>query len=404
MKAVVFTLGCKVNDCESASLMAGLESLGYEVSNELSPAELYILNTCAVTKEAEAKSRQAIARARKYNQNARIIVCGCAAEKNASSFLNRDGVELVTGARRKDRILELLSSSGCMVESDDGSFEELPFPKQTKTRAYVKIQDGCNRFCSYCVIPYLRGRSRSRSVASCKAEIMASGAEEIVLTGIDISSYRDGEHTLTDLLTSLSGIEARIRLGSLEASAIDEGLLSACRNLKNFAPQFHLSLQSGSNAVLKKMNRHYTREDYLSKCRLIYEYFPDGAITTDIIAGFPTETEEDFSESLSIVREAGFSQVHCFAFSPREGTAAARLPDLSPAVKKERLHRLLRCAAEQKEDYLTRFLGKEVEFLPEEESDGYTVGFTGNYMRVYTKSDKRKVTLVGLYRDGVLGE
>lgn len=406
MKAVVFTLGCKVNDCESASLMTALEERGYTVSDRLEWADLYLLNTCAVTKEAEAKSRQLIARVRKYNPAARIVVCGCASEKDPQAFLARAGVEVVTGARRKDKVLSLLSDSGCHIEREDGAFDELPFPKQTKTRAYVKIQDGCNRFCSYCIIPYLRGRTRSRKLEHCVEEIKGLHAGEIVLTGIDISSYRDGENGLPALLLALKDVPARIRLGSLEVSVVTEELLSACEQLRNFAPQFHLSLQSGSDRVLRKMNRHYTREAYLERCRMVYRHFPDAAITTDIIVGFPTETEEEFSQSLSIVAEAGFAQVHCFAFSPREGTPAAKWEEVPASVKKERLHRLLQVCQAQKARYLTRFLGRRMEFLPEEEEDGYTVGYTGNYMRVYVpgKTEQTQVTIASLFRDGVKGE
>ncbi|MGN1234786.1 MAG: MiaB/RimO family radical SAM methylthiotransferase, partial [Christensenellaceae bacterium] len=313
MKAVLFTLGCKVNDCESASLSAGLEEMGYEVYDDLREADLYILNTCAVTKEAEAKSRQLVARAKKYNPDARIFVCGCAAERDAEAFLAR-GVRLVTGARRKDLILESLADCGCKISSDDSSFGDLPAPKRFKTRSYVKIQDGCNRFCSYCIIPFLRGRSRSRELSSCLAEIRACRSEEIVLTGIDLSSFRVGERHIEGLLEELQDVTARIRLGSLEVSVVTEEMLSACAALRSFAPQFHLSLQSGSDEVLRKMNRHYTRAEYLAACERIRAFFPNAAITTDIIVGFPTETEEDFQESLSIVEEAGFAQVHCFAF------------------------------------------------------------------------------------------
>lgn len=379
MKACVFTLGCKLNEVESASLMSGLEALGYETTDELGFADLYLLNTCAVTAEAEKKSRQAVARMRKFNPEAPVYVCGCAAEHDSESFLKREGVTLVTGAQRKDKILSLIKERGVIKERDE-VFCELPAPKQVKTRAFLRIQDGCNRFCSYCIIPYLRGRSRSRRAESVLREAKACTAKEIVLTGVDISSYRDGDVGLGELLRSLGGLEKRIRLGSVEASIVTEEFLQAMKAAGNVMPHFHLSLQSGSNDVLRAMNRRYTREEYLEKCALIYEYFPDAAVTTDIIVGFPTETEEDFLASLSIIQEANFAHVHAFPFSPREGTNAAKLPDLAPEIKKDRMNRILAVAKAQEERYLGRFSGREAFVLFEE--DG---GYTENYIRVYAE-------------------
>lgn len=379
MKACVFTLGCKLNEVESASLMSGLEALGYETTDELGFADLYLLNTCAVTAEAEKKSRQAVARMRKFNPEAPVYVCGCAAEHDSESFLKREGVTLVTGAQRKDKILSLIKERGVIKERDE-VFCELPSPKQVKTRAFLRIQDGCNRFCSYCIIPYLRGRSRSRRAESVLREAKACTAKEIVLTGVDISSYRDGDVGLGELLRSLGGLEKRIRLGSVEASIVTEEFLQAMKAAGNVMPHFHLSLQSGSNDVLRAMNRRYTRGEYLEKCALIYEYFPDAAVTTDIIVGFPTETEEDFLASLSIIQEANFAHVHAFPFSPREGTNAAKLPDLAPEIKKDRMNRILAVAKAQEERYLGRFSGREAFVLFEE--DG---GYTENYIRVYAE-------------------
>ena len=377
MKACLFTLGCKQNEVESASLMRGLEERGFEVTDELSYADLYLLNTCAVTAEAEKKSRQAVARMRKFNPAAPVVVCGCAAEHDAEAFMKKEGVVLVTGAMRKDKILELLSEGGVFRETES-VFCELPAPKRTKTRAYLRIQDGCNRFCSYCLIPYLRGRTRSRSSESILKEAKSSGAKEIVLTGIDISSYRDGETDLGSLLLKFKELPARIRLGSVEAGVITEEFLLKMKEAGNICPHFHLSLQSGSTAVLRAMNRKYTREEYLEKCALIYKHFPDAGITTDIIVGYPTETEEDFLQSLSIVREAKFARVHAFPFSPRKGTAAAKLKDLPAEVKRERMARMLQEGARAEREYLTRCVGKRFTALFED--DG---GYTENYLRVY---------------------
>lgn len=421
-KAAVLTLGCKVNDVESGSLIAGLKTLGYDVTNEHAYADLYIINTCAVTAEAERKSRQAVGRALKDNPNAKVIVCGCASEKSPEDFAEKEGVFCVFGAKSKQRVLDVVKSGfsaecaalGRESDTENGGktadvYDEAIRPESMKTRNFVKIQDGCNRFCSYCVIPYLRGRSRSRSLESAAAEINESTAYETVVTGIDVSDYRDGDRDISDLLYAVKNADTRIRFGSMEESMITPRFLEAAKALKHFAPQFHLSLQSGSTAVLKSMNRKYTREQYLEKCRMIYEAFPDAAITTDIIVGFPTETEEDFGQSLSIVSEADFFQVHAFPYSPREGTASAKkYTDISAEVKKERLARMLAAAAEQKEKYLTERLGKTYTVIPETEEDGYYCGHAENYAKCYIAGlrDKTpvKAKAVALYKDGYLCE
>ena len=405
MKAVVFTLGCKVNGCESASLLRGLEERGYEVSDELVPADLYILNTCAVTAEAEKKSRQAVARIRAAAPQARIYVCGCAAERMPSQFADKEGVRLVTGTMHKGGIPELLDEEGVRISPAETCFEELPSPRFLQTRAYVKVQDGCNNFCSYCIIPYLRGRSRSRSLESAAAEILSCPAEEVVITGIDVSSYRDGARDLADLLRAVKDARARIRLGSLETHAVTERLLAAAKEVRDFAPHFHLSLQSGSDAVLRAMNRKYTRAEFLRKAALVREAFPFAALTTDIIVGFPTETEEDFEATLALAEEARFSQIHCFAYSRRAGTAAAKLKELAPQVKKERLGRLMALGRRLREEYEGAFLGKTLELVPEEEKDGYTEGYSENYIRLYVRGSVKKRTRVRAlerYKDGLL--
>lgn len=397
MKAVVFTLGCKVNEVESASIMSALEAAGWQTDDKLSFADAYVLNTCAVTREAEKKSRQLVARVRKFNPQANIFVCGCASEKDKKSFEER-GVTFVTGARKKQEVLKAFTK----IYGAGG--EKLAYPKQTKTRAFIKIQDGCNNFCSYCIIPYLRGRETSRTVEDVVREVELTDSPEIVLNGINISSYEGG---LDKLICALHGVNKRIRLGSLECNVITDGLLTALKGLADFAPQFHLSLQSGSTRVLKSMNRHYTREEYLEKCALIYKYFPDAGITTDIIAGFATETDEDFEESLSIIGEAGFSRIHAFAFSPREGTVAYKLKDLPPEVKSQRLHRLLEEGEKCAREFILKRLGAYYDIIAEDFSEGYTCGYTGNYIRVYVQGEldagkKYKVRFKELYKDGVL--
>ena len=412
MRAVVFTLGCKVNDVESGSIARGLKELGYEVSRELEKADLYILNTCAVTGEAERKSRQTVGKLQKLNPEARVIVCGCASEKSPDAFLAKN-VYAVFGAKSKGKILQLAKEQftapkGASYLEDCGRvYENLPTPERLKTRNFVKIQDGCDRFCSYCVIPYLRGRSRSRDMDDAAYEILQSDAWETVVTGIDISAYKDGQgRDLADLLLAVKNAKSRIRLGSIEVSLITERFLAIAKSVENFAPHFHLSLQSGSNSVLKSMNRRYTREDYLKKCQMIYEVFPNAAITTDIIVGFPTESEEDFLDSLRIVTEAGFSQIHAFPYSPREGTIAyKKYKELPFAVKKERVDRILKRGAEQRQRYLEKYILKTLTLVPENLIDGYTEGYSENYLRLYVKGDVGKapiqVRAEKIFKDGL---
>ncbi|MBP5308955.1 MAG: tRNA (N(6)-L-threonylcarbamoyladenosine(37)-C(2))-methylthiotransferase MtaB [Clostridia bacterium] len=409
MKAVVFTLGCKVNQCESASLAEGLKEAGFEVSDELSPADLYIINTCAVTSEAEKKSRQAVARVEKFNKNAKIIITGCASERSPSAFSGKPNVYLVTGAKSKDRILDLIDKSGIFIDEKDIYYEKFLPARSSRTRSYIKVQDGCNNFCTYCIVPYLRGRSRSRDPENIKREIETLNPVEAVITGIDLSDYDFEGMGLADLLFYLKDYDMRIRLGSLEVRAINEKFLDATKALKDFAPHFHLSLQSGSNAVLKSMNRKYTREEYLEKVRLIRKYYPDCAVTTDIIAGFSTEKESDFEDTISLIKEVGFADIHCFAYSKRSGTVAAEWKELPPELKRERLNRLLCFKKKCISDFTEKNLGRVHEFIPEEEVYGMLTGYTANYLRVYVKDKvtagrKYKVVPTEKYNDGAIAE
>lgn len=409
MKAVVFTLGCKVNECESDSLVSGLKARGYEVSDKLVKADLYVVNTCAVTAEAEKKSRQTASRIRRLNPNAKIIFTGCAAEKNYKAFADKSAAYLVTGVFNKNAILDALDKSGVMIAEKSAKYEELPVPTSLKARAFIKVQDGCDGFCTYCIIPHLRGRSRSRNPESVAKEIVSLAPSEAIVTGINLSDYRYGDIDLTGLIERLNGINTRIRLGSLEVRVIDDGFLTAAKGLKNFAPHFHLSLQSGSDAVLKKMNRKYTREEFIEKVALIRRYFPLAGITTDIIAGFPTETEEDFNDTLSLIERVKFSDIHPFIFSPRSGTPAYKMPDLPNEVKKSRLDRLLEVKKRLKTDFAALMRGKIAEFLPEEFKDGFTEGYSENYLRLYVKGDLHigkivKVKVGESFKDGATAE
>ena len=409
MKAVVLTLGCKVNECESDSLIAELIKRGYEVSDELVPADLYIVNTCAVTAEAEKKSRQMAARIRKLNDKAKIVFTGCAVQKNPTPFQEKSDNYLITGTFNKGKILDMLDFSGVHISPPCAEFEELSFVKTFRTRTYVKVQDGCNNFCSYCIIPFLRGRIRSRNPLSVIEEIRATEPVEAVINGINLSAYNYDGKDLTALMHALKDLSCRIRLGSLEVRVITEEFLTALKGLKDFAPHFHLSLQSGSNNTLKAMNRHYTTEEYAQKVDLIRKFFPDAGITTDIIVGFPTETEEDFETTLKFVDRVAFSDIHPFPFSPRSGTVAYKMKDLSGEVKKARLHRMLEKKAERKLSFAHSMQGKILSFLPEEEKDGFIEGYAENYLRLYVKDcvlDKKiiKVKVGEPFKDGALAQ
>ncbi len=409
MKAVVFTLGCKVNECESDSLISGLIDRGYEVSDKLIFADLYIVNTCAVTSEAEKKSRQMVSRIKKLNPKAKIIFTGCASEKSPNSFIEKDETFLVTGTFAKNKILNMLDESGVKIASPSEKFEELLAVKSLRTRTYIKVQDGCNNFCSYCIIPYLRGRSRSRSPQTIVEEIKYLQPKEAVLNGINLSAYDYKGIKLTGLINGLKDFNTRIRLGSLEVGVIDEEFLLALSQLKDFAEHFHLSLQSGSNKVLKSMNRHYTAEEFISKVDLIRKYFPNAGVTTDIIVGFPTETEEDFNDTVKLCERVEFSDIHAFSFSPRSGTVAYKMRDISPEIKKQRLDRLLNIKQQTKINFANKMIGKEERFLFEEVIDGYAEGYTGNYLRCYIKgyngSQKiEKIKVITPFKEGVLAQ
>ena len=404
MKVVVFTLGCKVNQCESDALIRGLRDRGYEVADELIPADLYIVNTCAVTNEAERKSRQMVARIRKLNQKARIIFTGCAAERTPDLFLQRQNVQLVTGTAAKAKILDLLEQCGKFVQEDKSQYEELLPVKTLKSRTYIKIQDGCDNFCSYCIIPYLRGRSRSRDYEKIAREIRETEPVEAVLNGINLSAYRYNGKNLTDLLYYLKDVPCRIRLGSLEVNIIDDAFLLACQSLNDFAPHFHLSLQSGSDTVLRRMNRKYTTAEYREAVRLLRQTMPDCAVTTDVIAGFVGETEREHRETMAFVEEIGFARIHVFPYSRRPGTRADAMEGhLEKQTKEARAAALIALGHRLETAFVERQIGTEQEILLEDDGTGYT----GNYVRVRAAGNEgeiRRVRIVGREDTTAIGE
>ena len=386
MKISIYNLGCKVNKYECDGMLKSLKDKGYEVTEDLVCADLYILNTCAVTNEAERKSRQCISRCLRLNPNAKIVVCGCASQHDPSQFADKKNVTYVIGTADKDKLIDNLERSGVLIRPIPTEYEDGFTPEVVRTRAYVKIQDGCDNYCSYCLIPYVRGRSRSRKIDSVvyECERLSAICKEIIITGIDISSYgKNIGSSLTELMGRLNNVNCRIRLGSLEVKVNEEKLLSSLKSLKKFCPQFHLSLQSGEDGVLKKMNRHYTTAQYLEKVNLIRKYFPDAAITTDLICGFPTEDEESFCRTLKFMDEVGFAQVHVFGYSQRGGTAASRYKLLASDTVKSRVARAIKSAEMSKEKYLQKFIGKTLEVLSEDIENGYLRGYSQEYVKCY---------------------
>ncbi|MBR2967261.1 MAG: MiaB/RimO family radical SAM methylthiotransferase [Clostridia bacterium] len=410
MKAVVFSLGCKVNSYEGQAIINVLEQRGYAVSDKPGYADIYILNTCSVTAEADKKSRQAVERLKKFNRGARILVLGCSSQNNADKYLSNEAVTAVSGVGGKIQAVTRFLDG---LEGDYGnelplSYEDNLFPAATKTRGYIKVQDGCNNFCSYCRIPYLRGRSRSRKIESIVREAfaVAEHSKEIILTGINVSDYRDGDKGLTELALALKDVPCRKRLSSLECEVVDEKLLNALKE-SGFCDHFHLSLQSGCTEVLKKMNRHYTAEEYLDKVRLIYSVFPSAAITTDMIAGFPTETEQDHLIGIETAKAAKFAAIHVFPYSEREGTNAVKLPQIPKSERTRRASQIAQVGAILKQNFITKNLGREAVVYAETQKDGLSVGFTSNYIKVYSPlkvGEMCKVKLVEPYLDGIKGE
>lgn len=401
MKISVVTLGCKVNKYESDALINKLNSLGFETTDKLEFADVFVINTCAVTKEAEKKSRQMIARCKKFNKNAKFFVCGCSSQRDSKQFLEK-GVTVVCGTSGKSKIVDFIEdmakNSVNYIKSIE-NIEELPLIYQddmiaqpSRTRSYIKIQDGCNNFCSYCIIPYLRGRSRSRELNSIleEARALSDDVQEIVLTGINVTDYKiDGKGGLLTLLQNLDGLGKRLRLSSMEETLVSEEFIKGLSQLKNFCPHFHLSLQSGSNSVLKRMNRHYTADDFERSVTLIRKYFPDAGITTDVIVGFPDESNEEFEETYKFIERVKFSQLHIFKYSPREGTASYKLyKDLPFEVKQQRLERLEELNDKLKKEFILSNSSSIKEVLIEEKVGENFVGYSKNYIRCYVKAEE----------------
>ncbi len=416
MKIAYITLGCKVNQYETQAIQQMLESAGH-ATVEVSDADAVVVNTCAVTAESARKSRQAARRARKSNPNVRLIVCGCASQADAES-MRALGADYVGGAGERTAIVEYISS---LAAGETAVGECLPSPRERTVierlpagafdghaRAYLKVQDGCGNFCSYCIIPYLRGpvRSLPPTEAASMAKTLADGGyREIVLTGIEVSSYgEDIGASFAELVEAVAhaAYPARIRLGSIEPSRMDEDTIRRLAALENLCPHFHLSLQSGSAGVLKRMNRKYTPDEYAAVAEDLRRYFDDPALTTDLIVGFPGETEREHAESLKFLRRIGFAAVHVFPYSKREGTAAAHMSGhLENAVKEHRAHEAASVAGECRRAYLERQVGRTLSVLFESDGGGHSE----NYLEVAadgTRGEIKPVRITAVGEDGVL--
>ena len=402
MKVQFYTLGCKVNQYESEAMGELFEKRGYTVVGEDEPADIVIINSCTVTAESNRKTRQTVRKARRKNSQAVIVLTGCMAQAFPDEAAKIVEADIVVGNKNEDKIPDLCErfiaerkAMHIFEEHETGEkitdFTVTGFSEHT--RSYIKIEDGCNRFCSYCIIPYARGRVRSKSVGAIAAEaegLSRSGYKEIVLVGINLSAYgQDTGAGLCDAVLAAAapeGIE-RVRLGSLECDQISDDAFLKLSECKEFCPQFHLSLQSGCDRTLREMNRKYDTAFYRDLVERIRRIFPDASITTDIMVGFPGESDEDFKESCDFVRETGFARSHVFIYSEREGTPAARRHDaVDKSVRAERAHIMGDICRQCERDFLKAQCGKTEKVLFETESDGYWEGYTGNYTRVKVKS------------------
>ena len=403
-KAALHNLGCKVNAYETEAMQHLLEEAGYEIVPFTQKADVYVINTCSVTNMADRKSRQMLHKAKKNNPDSIVVAAGCYVQTSEKEVLNDLSVDIVIGNDRKHDLVRLLeeysldSVNDTVDDINDGKhdFEEL-FIDQTKehTRAFIKVQDGCNQFCSYCIIPYARGRVRSRRFENVIAEVerlAANGFKEVVLTGIHLSSYGVDFEEDTGLLELIQAVNAvkgieRIRLGSLEPKIVTEHFASELSKLDKICPHFHLSLQSGCDATLKRMNRKYTTKEYERGCELLRKYFVHPAITTDVIVGFPGETEEEFEQTKAYLEHIHFYEMHIFKYSKRKGTRAAVMPDqIDEQIKAVRSEKLIALGHDMSKEFRKFYIGKNEEVLFEEKAvigdKEYFVGYTKEYVKV----------------------
>lgn len=434
MKTAFHTLGCKVNQYETEAMKEQFSAAGHKIVGEEEFADVYVINTCTVTNLADRKSRQYIRKMKRVNPEAVVAVTGCYAQVSPEEVSRVEGVDIVAGTGEKQNLLgyieefvnrkeKLKNSTVCHVrayeELNEYQSSGIVTSMESRTRAYIKIQEGCNRFCSYCIIPFARGRVRSRELSEIAEEarqLIGKGFKEIVLTGINTALYGEdfgygGIEPLIAKLDSLQG-DFRIRLSSLEPTVINKDYVKGLLKYEKLCPHLHLSVQSGSDSVLRAMNRHYTREEYLDIVKVLQDSDPLYGITTDIIVGFPGETEEDFADSMRIIDEAGFCKVHAFKYSQRKGTKAAEMNNqVNGSIKNERSRRLIEKAEEDAGRFYRKCRGAVRRVLFEEEAGcGMLTGYTDNYVKVYVPAGNEflnrfsEVRLLEEYKDGMKGE
>lgn len=409
MKVAFATLGCRVNVYESEAMTEKFIKEGYEVTSFDEFSDVYVINTCTVTNMGDKKSRQMISRARRKNPEAIIAVVGCYSQIASEEISQIEGVDVVLGSRNKGEIVYWVNRAReerkQIVEVSDvlknKQFEELFIEEyQDKTRAFLKIQDGCNRFCSYCLIPFARGAVCSKEpekIISEVKELAKNGFKEIILSGVHTASYGvdlEGNWSLVKVLEEINEVEGieRIRIGSIDPTFFSEGVIEKIVELKKMCPHFHLSLQSGCDTTLKRMNRHYTAEDYKVVVENLRRYMPDVSITTDIIVGFPGESEKEFNETYDFLSGIKLSKMHIFKYSPRTGTKAAEMDfQVDGNIKEQRSNKLIELNSKNEKEFMEKFLNKEMDVLYEEEVKGrekYYIGYTPNYIKVITHSEE----------------
>lgn len=407
MKTVAsHALGCKVNQYESEAIAELFQQKGYHIVNIEQPADVYIINTCTVTNFGDKKSRQLIRKVKRQNSDSIVVVTGCYAQTAPEEIMAIEGVNIIVGTKNRSQIVELVENykkekqpQNCVSEiMKEKEFEPLSIQKlENRTRAYLKIQDGCSQFCSYCIIPYARGAIRSRKPQDVMLEVnrlAQNGFQEVILTGIHVASYGKDlkDVTLIEMIENVHTVEdiKRIRLSSIEPNLVTNEFVERLSKLNKVCDHFHLSLQSGCDKTLQAMNRKYTTEKYRQAVKILRSYMPFVAITTDIIVGFPGETEQDFLESYEFAKEIGFSKIHVFPYSPKKGTPAAVMPNqISNNVKGERSQKLISLSEEMAELFLCQFVGKDMSVLYEKQIEqNIYEGHTTNYMKVHTVCDQ----------------
>ncbi len=406
MNVAFYTLGCKVNQYETEAMKNLFEKNGFYIVDNSDDADIFIINSCTVTSASDRKTRQMIRKFKKNKENSIMILTGCYSQNHGEELKNNQNIDIIIGTKEKSKILEItndyinkhIKHKEILEFEKNEDYEEFDIIDwESRTRANIKIQDGCNQYCSYCIIPYVRGPSRSRNREEIIKEIKNladKNYKEIIINGINLTSLGkdDDNGNLIDLVKEIDklDIKSRIRFGSLEANIINDDMLRIISNNDVFAKHFHLSLQSGSNSILKRMNRKYTKEEFYEKVKLIRKYIPDCGITTDIIVGFPGETDEEYNESYDFVEKVGFSRIHVFKFSPREGTRAYKMKDrVNGKIKNIRSGKMIELGERLEREFCQRFIGNEVEVLFETKNkNGFYEGYTSNYLHFKYKSNK----------------